>query len=80
MPVYGQICKDKDEAEIWFTGLNALVTQGNIGTGRHVSKCDSLYSDSRTRRSPLITLLVCRHGFLLLFIKFMCLLHVYALL
>ncbi|KAG4924210.1 hypothetical protein JHK87_049750 [Glycine soja] len=49
------ICKDKDEAEIWFAGLKALVTRGNNRKWRFESRTDdSLYSDSPksgTRRS-----------------------------
>ena len=48
------ICKDKDEAEIWFAGLKALVTRGNYYKWRFDSRPESLYSDSPksgTRRS-----------------------------
>ncbi|XP_061358589.1 PH, RCC1 and FYVE domains-containing protein 1 [Gastrolobium bilobum] len=48
------ICKDKDEAEIWFAGLKALVTRGNNRKWRFVSTPESLCSDSPksgTRRS-----------------------------
>ncbi|RDX61814.1 PH, RCC1 and FYVE domains-containing protein 1, partial [Mucuna pruriens] len=54
------ICKDKDEAEIWFVGLKALVTRSNSRKWRSESRTDdSLCSDSPqsgTRRSaPSIT-------------------------
>ncbi|KAK7362262.1 hypothetical protein VNO77_04372 [Canavalia gladiata] len=48
------ICKDKDEAEIWFVGLKALVTRGNNRKWRLESRTDSLCSyspKSGTRRS-----------------------------
>ncbi|KAJ8628589.1 hypothetical protein MRB53_021912 [Persea americana] len=34
------ICKDKDEAEVWFVGLKALVLHGNYRKLRSESKCD----------------------------------------
>ncbi|TKY58824.1 E3 ubiquitin-protein ligase HERC2 [Spatholobus suberectus] len=54
------ICKDKDEAEIWFVGLKALVTRGNNRKWRFESRTDdSLYSDSpksgTQRSTPSIT-------------------------
>ncbi|CAI8606788.1 unnamed protein product [Vicia faba] len=48
------ICKDKDEAEIWFAGLKALITRGNYRKWGYESRPESLYSDSPksgTRRS-----------------------------
>ncbi|KAI4314181.1 hypothetical protein L6164_027116 [Bauhinia variegata] len=38
------ICKDKDEAEIWFVGLKALVTRGNTHKWRHDARSD-MFSD-----------------------------------
>ncbi|KAJ7953791.1 Regulator of chromosome condensation (RCC1) family with FYVE zinc finger domain [Quillaja saponaria] len=53
------ICKDKDEAEVWFAGLKALLAGGNFRKWRNESRSDLAYSDSpdsRTRRnSPSIT-------------------------
>ncbi|KAI4328416.1 hypothetical protein L6164_020773 [Bauhinia variegata] len=48
------ICKDKDEAEIWFVGLKALVTRGNARKWRHDAISDSSQSRSR-RTTPSIT-------------------------
>ncbi|MCH83183.1 E3 ubiquitin-protein ligase HERC2-like, partial [Trifolium medium] len=47
------ICKDKEEAEIWFAGLRALVTRGNYRKWRFEPRPESLYSDSpkSSRRS-----------------------------
>lgn len=52
------ICKDKDEAEIWFAGLKALVTRGNYRKWRFETRAESLYSESPksgTRRSTPYT-------------------------
>ncbi|KAL5981104.1 hypothetical protein ACLOJK_029024 [Asimina triloba] len=35
------ICKDKDEAEVWFVGLKALVSRGNLPKWRPESKTDT---------------------------------------
>ncbi len=54
LPINGQICKDKDEAEVWFVGLKALIARGNYPKWRSESRGDSVASDSthsRTRRS-----------------------------
>ncbi|KAI0507018.1 hypothetical protein KFK09_013136 [Dendrobium nobile] len=58
------ICKDKDEAEVWFVGLKALISQGNRQNWRSESKnersstdTNSQSTDSR-RDSPLIHPLV----------------------
>ena len=71
--MYGQICKDKDEAEIWFVGLKALVTRGNSCKGRLDSRCDSLNSDSSQSRSrkntPSVTPFVCSSDFYFLVIS-----------
>ncbi|XP_047178682.1 PH, RCC1 and FYVE domains-containing protein 1-like isoform X1 [Vigna umbellata] len=42
------ICKDKEEAEIWFIGLKALVTRGNSHKWRFESRTD----DSQCSDSP----------------------------
>ncbi|CAI0402035.1 unnamed protein product [Linum tenue] len=54
------ICKDKDEADVWFVGLKALITHGNynrkwrIDTRTESTPSESPYS--RTRRcSPSVT-------------------------
>lgn len=61
--VDGQICKDKDEAEVWFVGLKALITRGNYRKWRVESRCESISSDSphaRIRKnSPSTTPCVC---------------------
>ncbi|WOK96844.1 hypothetical protein Cni_G05552 [Canna indica] len=40
------ICKDKDEAEVWFVGLKALISHGNHRKLRSESKGDRSSSDS----------------------------------
>ncbi|XP_042381224.1 PH, RCC1 and FYVE domains-containing protein 1-like [Zingiber officinale] len=40
------ICKDKDEAEVWFVGLRALISNGNYRKLRFESKGDRSSSDS----------------------------------
>lgn len=72
--LYGQICKDKDEAEIWFVALKALVTRGNNRKWRFETRSESLHSDSphsgTGRSTPSVTPFVCSNGFhLLLFHK-----------
>lgn len=53
------ICKDKDEAEVWFVALKALISRGYCRKWRIDSTSDSISSESphtRTRRSsPSIT-------------------------
>lgn len=47
------ICKDKEEAEVWFAGLKALISRANY-KWKSESRCGSVSSDSlhsRTRRS-----------------------------
>lgn len=47
------ICKDKEEAEVWFAGLKALISRANYKC-KSESRCGSVSSDSlhsRTRRS-----------------------------
>lgn len=52
------ICKDKDEAEVWFVGLKALISRGHLRKWRSEGRSDSVSSDSphsRTRRiSPSV--------------------------
>ncbi|XP_030483993.2 PH, RCC1 and FYVE domains-containing protein 1 isoform X2 [Cannabis sativa] len=48
------ICKDKDEAEVWFVGLNALITRDNYRKYKIDATCENGSTDSpntRTRRS-----------------------------
>ncbi|GMI80334.1 hypothetical protein like AT5G19420 [Hibiscus trionum] len=50
------ICKDKDEAEVWFTGLKALISRGHNRKGRPESRSDGVSSEAtspkeHTRRS-----------------------------
>lgn len=42
------ICKDKDEAEVWFTGLKALISQGNYRKSRAASRFDGASFDVNT--------------------------------
>ncbi|KOM31441.1 hypothetical protein LR48_Vigan01g099600, partial [Vigna angularis] len=48
IPGQRTICKDKEEAEIWFIGLKALVTRGNSHKWRFESRTD----DSQCSDSP----------------------------
>ncbi|KAK4479801.1 hypothetical protein RD792_015337 [Penstemon davidsonii] len=46
------ICKDKDEAEVWFVGLKALIARGSYSKIKNDSRHGSTPSDSpRARRS-----------------------------
>ncbi|KAG2671854.1 hypothetical protein I3760_13G012900 [Carya illinoinensis] len=45
------ICKDKDEAEIWFTGLKALISRGRNRTGRSETKGDGVPSEANSPRA-----------------------------
>ncbi|KAF5733632.1 putative Ran GTPase binding protein [Tripterygium wilfordii] len=53
------ICKDKDEAEVWFTGLKALISRGHQRRGQGESRSDGLSSEANSpkahtqRTSPL---------------------------
>lgn len=51
LPFDGQICKDKDEAEVWFAGFKALITRGNYRKRRSESQCDIISSDSPHARA-----------------------------
>lgn len=42
----GQICKDKDEAEIWFVALRALISRGNCQKWRNDTRRYSISSDN----------------------------------
>ncbi|KAL6547123.1 hypothetical protein OROMI_022844 [Orobanche minor] len=45
------ICKDKDEAEVWFVGLKALIARGSIRKQRNESRSENALPDSpRGRR------------------------------
>ncbi|XVF24448.1 hypothetical protein REPUB_Repub13aG0128800 [Reevesia pubescens] len=45
------ICKDKDEAEVWFTGLKALILRGHHRKGRAESKSDGVSSEATSPRA-----------------------------
>ncbi|KAL8533851.1 hypothetical protein ACS0TY_010034 [Phlomoides rotata] len=40
------ICKDKDEAEVWFVGLKALIARGSYRKSKKESKSETVSSDS----------------------------------
>ncbi|CAA0834688.1 Regulator of chromosome condensation (RCC1) family with FYVE zinc finger domain [Striga hermonthica] len=45
------ICKDKDEAEVWFAGLKALIGRGSCRRQRNESRCENALPESpRGRR------------------------------
>lgn len=56
-----QICKDKDEAEVWFVGLRALVSRGtcrkwrtdSIRSERFSSDTNSTTTSTQTSSPPL---------------------------
>ncbi|KAL5177776.1 PH, RCC1 and FYVE domains-containing protein 1 [Glycine soja] len=50
------ICKDKDEAEIWFVGLKALVTRGNNCKWRLESRTDDSFLDRHCQFAIFFTL------------------------
>ncbi|KAK6159979.1 hypothetical protein DH2020_003360 [Rehmannia glutinosa] len=51
IPGQRTICKDKDEAEVWFVGLKALIARGSSRKPRNESRSDNATSDSpRARR------------------------------
>ncbi|CAN0925961.1 PH, RCC1 and FYVE domains-containing protein 1 [Linum grandiflorum] len=60
IPGQRTICKDKDEADVWFVGLKALITHGNynrkwrIDTRSESVPSESPYSHTR-RNSPSVT-------------------------
>ncbi|KAL3511138.1 hypothetical protein ACH5RR_030539 [Cinchona calisaya] len=46
------ICKDKDEAEVWFVGLKALIAQGSYRKARNEAKAEISSCDTpRSRRT-----------------------------
>ncbi|XP_060214565.1 PH, RCC1 and FYVE domains-containing protein 1-like [Lycium barbarum] len=40
------ICKDKDEAEVWITGLKAIITRGRSRKGKNDTRSETVSSDS----------------------------------
>ncbi|XP_022764769.1 PH, RCC1 and FYVE domains-containing protein 1-like isoform X2 [Durio zibethinus] len=51
IPGQRTICKDKDEAEVWFTGLKALISRGHLRKGRAVSRSDGVSSEATSPRA-----------------------------
>ncbi|XP_057976857.1 PH, RCC1 and FYVE domains-containing protein 1-like isoform X2 [Malania oleifera] len=45
------ICKDKDEAQVWFTGLKALISRGHHRKGRTESRSDGFSSEANSPRT-----------------------------
>ncbi|CAK9171457.1 unnamed protein product, partial [Ilex paraguariensis] len=45
------ICKDKDEAEVWFSGLKALISRGHQRKWRTESRSDGISSDANSPRT-----------------------------
>ncbi|XP_006854768.2 uncharacterized protein LOC18444535 isoform X2 [Amborella trichopoda] len=45
------ICKDKDEAEVWFIGLKALISRGHHRKWRTESRSDGASSDTNSPRT-----------------------------
>ncbi|MQL91819.1 hypothetical protein Taro_024434 [Colocasia esculenta] len=45
------ICKDKDEAEVWFAGLKALISRGHQRKWRTESRSDGVSSDANSPRT-----------------------------
>ncbi|KAF2322509.1 hypothetical protein GH714_017362 [Hevea brasiliensis] len=46
------ICKDKDEAEVWITGLKALISRNRLRKGRADSRSDGISSEATSPRAP----------------------------
>ena len=46
-----QICKDKDEAEVWFCGLKALISRGHHRKWRTESRSDGIPSEANSPRT-----------------------------
>ncbi|XP_044478340.1 PH, RCC1 and FYVE domains-containing protein 1-like [Mangifera indica] len=44
------ICKDKDEAEVWFTGLKAVISRSHQRRGRGESRSDGISSGANSPR------------------------------
>ncbi|CAI9106240.1 OLC1v1005353C1 [Oldenlandia corymbosa var. corymbosa] len=45
------ICKDKDEAEVWFSGLKALISRGHQRKWRTESRSDGVSSEANSPRT-----------------------------
>ncbi|KAJ4720293.1 Regulator of chromosome condensation (RCC1) family with FYVE zinc finger domain [Melia azedarach] len=45
------ICKDKDEAEVWFTGLKAVISRSHHRKGRTESRSDGVSSEATSPRA-----------------------------
>ncbi|KAA8549856.1 hypothetical protein F0562_001540 [Nyssa sinensis] len=45
------ICKDKDEAETWFSGLKALISRGHQRKGRTEARSDGIPSEANSPRT-----------------------------
>ncbi|KAF6153057.1 hypothetical protein GIB67_034779 [Kingdonia uniflora] len=45
------ICKDKDEAEVWFVGLKALISRGHQRKWRTDSRSDGILSEANSPRT-----------------------------
>lgn len=46
-----QICKDKDEAEVWFSGLKALISRSHHRKWRTESRSDGIPSEANSPRT-----------------------------
>lgn len=46
-----QICKDKDEAEVWFSGLKALISRGHQRKWRSEARSDGIPSEANSPRT-----------------------------
>ncbi|KAJ6346755.1 hypothetical protein OIU76_003436 [Salix suchowensis] len=49
--LFCQICKDKEEAEVWFTGLKALISHRQIWKKREETRNDGLLSEASSPRA-----------------------------
>jgi len=63
--MFVQICKDKDEAEVWFSGLKALISRCHQRKWRTESRSDGIPSETNSprtytqRNSPLNSPFAC---------------------
>ncbi|KAK9119309.1 hypothetical protein Scep_017402 [Stephania cephalantha] len=61
------ICKDKDEAEVWFVGLKALISPGNLRKWRTEPRNEGIASDTQSidsrRNSPVVSPSGSNHAF-----------------
>ena len=48
--MHGQICKDKDEAEVWFVGLKGLISRGTYHNLRNEAINEGISLDSPLAR------------------------------